>query len=282
MTTSGLDPYLPTLGDIVDDAMEMAGIDPASASQRHLSSAVRSMNDVYLWLQNKGEAMFRDDVETVMVGAGQPTFFAPKGTISIKQAVIRFGNDMNSDTPLSIYAKSVWFDMTSKSQRGRPTVLAVNYSQPTSQSAGVLNDIDRMFPERPVEGGYGGNAYGEGGYGGANGSPQGKAYTPGDGPQVILWPVPDKDYTIHYTRVRESQRARQLCENIDARSIWTLAIKFKLAAFMALKFNVSRYQMLDADAERHYADTLGNNRETAETVMLPWSYSPLRGRQRRR
>ena len=281
MPTSGLDPYLPTLGDIVDDAMEMAGIDPASASQRHLSSAVRSMNDVYLWLQNMGEAMFRDDIETVIVQAGQPTFFAPKGTISIKKAVIRFGTEQNNDTPLEIYSKLTWFDMTSKSQRGRPTLLAVNYSAPSAQDSGSMNDLDRMFPQTPGQSGYGEAEYGEGNFGGSILSDEGKAYTPNNGPQVVLWPVPDAQYTVNYLRVRESQRARQLCENVDARSIWVMAIKFKLASFLALKFNVKLFSVLDGQADKYYAQTSGNNRETSDSKLIGWSYSPLRGRQRR-
>jgi hypothetical protein len=282
MATSGLDPYLPTLGDIVDDAMEMAGIDPASASQRHLSSAVRSMNDVYLWLQNKGEAMFRDDVETAIVAPGQPTFYAPKGTLSIKQANIRIpSHARNSNTPLTIYAKSTWFDLTDKSQRGRPSILAVNYSEPASQSAGVLNDVDRLFPQAPDETGYGSGPFGEGSYGGSTMADEGKAYTPGRGPQAILWPVPDQEYQVSYIRVRESQRARMLCENIDARSIWTLAIKFKLASFLALKFNVKLFSLLEGQAQQHYQETLGNNRETSDTRITMFSHSPLRGRQRR-
>lgn len=281
MPTSGLDPYLPTLGDIVDDAMEMAGIDPASASQRHLSSAVRSMNDVYLWLQNMGEAMFRDDIETVIVQAGQPTFFAPKGTLSIKKAVIRFGTEQDNDTPLSIYSKLTWFDMTSKSQRGRPSLIAVNYSEPTAQDTGSMNDLDRMFPIPPAESGYGEAEYGEGNFGGGLLSDEGKAYTPGSGPQVVLWPVPDQEYTVSYIRVRESQRARQLCENLDARSIWTLAIKFKLASILAMKFNPAKFAVLDGQADKYYQQTTGNNRESSESRLTGWSASPLRGRQRR-
>ena len=65
MTTSGLDSWLPTIGEILDEALEYAGIDPATANARHLKSALRSMNQVYMWLENDREALFRDDIETI-------------------------------------------------------------------------------------------------------------------------------------------------------------------------------------------------------------------------
>lgn len=279
MATSGQDPWLPSIGAIIDEAFEYAGVDPATATARHLASAIRSMNSVYQWLENEGEALFRDDIETVIVNEGQATFFVPPGTLSIKSAHITEINPPSNQSELLIYAKASWFEMPDRNQRGRPTVLALNFSAPMSFD-GIQTDTDALFdPPLQPEG------YGEGGYG--DGPFDGPAldtsqYTPGGGPQAILWPIPEKSYRISYRRVRQSQRAVLLSENADAHAIWTSAIIFRLAHYLALKYNVSRADKMEVKSLQYLNSTKLNNRESDDTRIHAVSFSPVRGGGRRR
>lgn len=278
MTTSGLGPWIPTIGEIIDDALEYAEIDPASANARHLKSAMRSLNQVYLWLENSNEALFRDDVETLSIKKGQPFFFAPAGTLSIKKGMIRsFGQPTSYENNLDVFPKAVWFDMPAKGQVGRPSILALNYSTPVTPDH-LLTDTEKLLSEKPTEGGYSDGGYGD--YDWASSPAEGMAYTPGMGPQVILWPIPDMDYTLDYTRVRQTQQATRLGENMDVRSIWVNAITFRLGYFLALKYKPSKANTLKMESEEALNATKMNNRETADVWMTAASMSPIRGRRR--
>lgn len=274
MTTSGLGSWLPTIGEIIDEALEYAGIDPASANARHLKSAMRSLNQVYLWLENDREALFRDDIETVSIKAGQAYFFAPPGTLSVKKGMIRsVGQPAAYANNIEVFPKAVWFDMPSKSQVGQPSIMALNYSAPVTPDH-LYTDTEKLLDEPSSEG-----TFSDGGYGGQDWAAppaEGMAYTPGTGPQVILWPIPDRDYTLDFIRVRETQKATQLGQHADARRIWVLAITFKLAHFLAVKYNFKKANYLEGMANEELAKTNMNNRETADINMTATSFSLIR------
>ena len=154
MTTSGLDSWIPTIGEIIDDALEYAGVDPASANARHLKSAMRSINQVYLCLENRNEALFRDDIETVSIRAGQPFFYAPDGTLSVKKGTIRsVGQPTSSENNIEVYPKAVWFDMPAKGQVGRPSIMAlIACCQPSARngaSIGSASSAENMLFSAP-------------------------------------------------------------------------------------------------------------------------------------
>lgn len=278
MATSGLDAWLPTIGEIIDDALEYATIDPASATARHLQSAMRSINQVYLWLENGNEALFRDDIESLTIHQGQPFFYAPAGTLSIKKGVLRgVGQPVAFENNIDVYPKATWFDMPSKNQLGRPSIMALNYATPITPN-GLFSDTENAIGEITE-----GSNYGAGGYGDFDwNSPaaEGLAYTPGMGPQVILWPVPDQDYQLDYIRVRQTQRASQLGQNLDARSIWVNAITFKLAHFLSLKYAKKEADRFERLAAQALEDTKMNNREIADVWMGTVSMSPARSGRR--
>jgi hypothetical protein len=280
MTTSGLGSWIPTIGEIIDDALEYAGIDPATANARHLKSAMRSINQVYLWLENNKEALFRDDIETVGIKAGQPFFYAPPGTLSIKKGVLRaVGQPTSYENNIDVFPKAVWFDMPAKGQVGRPTIMALNYSAPVTPDH-LYSDTEKMMSDAPAKGGYGDGGYGD--YDWATAPVEGSAYTPGSGPQVILWPVPDMDYQLDYIRVRQTQKATQLGQNMDVRSIWINAMTFKLGHYLSLKYAKDKANNLERLAEQALAETNMNNREIADLHMSAASYSPVRSRRRYR
>lgn len=280
MTTSGLDSWIPTIGEIIDDALEYAGVDPASANARHLKSAMRSINQVYLWLENRNEALFRDDIETVSIRAGQPFFYAPAGTLTIKKGTMRsVGQPTSYENNIDVFPKAVWFDMPAKGQVGRPSIMALNYSSPVTPDY-LLSDTQKLLSDAPVEGGFSEGGFGD--FDWASPPAEGKAYTPGIGPQVILWPVPDMDYTLDYIRVRQTQRASQLGQNMDQRTIWVNAITFKLGHFLCLKYNKKEADRMERLAEDALNQTNMNNRETADIYMSAASFSPVRSRRRYR
>lgn len=280
MTTSGLGSWLPTIGEIIDEAMEYAGIDPASANARHLKSAIRSMNNVYLWLENDREALFRDDIETIQIKAGQAYFFAPAGTLSVKKGMIRsVGTSANYANNIEVFPKAVWFDMPAKGQVGRPSIMALNYSTPITPDH-LLTDVDRLYDQPQTEGTYGDGGFGD--FDWASAPAEGTAYTPGSGPQVILWPVPEADYILDYTRVRQTQKASQLGQNMDMRSIWVTTMTFKLAHLLALKYNPKRAAEYERLANEELAKTNMNNRETADIHVTAYSASVIRPGRRYR
>lgn len=274
MQTSGLGSWSPSVGEIVDEAFEYAGIDPAAANARHLKSALRSMSQVYLWLENDREALFRDDVESINIRAGQPFFYAPAGTLNIKKGMIRIvGQPDSYANNIEVFPKAVWFDMPSKGQVGRPSIMAVNYSTPMTPDW-LQSDTARLLSEPEAGGTFSDGGFGDYDY--AQAPAEGMAYTPGAGPQVILWPVPDQDYTLDYIRVRETQRPTQLGQAPDLRRIWVLAATFKLAHFLALKYNPKRAADNERMANEELAKTNMNNRETADIRVTAFSFSPTR------
>jgi len=280
MTTSGLGSWIPTIGEIIDDALEYAGIDPAAANARHLKSAMRSMNQVYLWLENNKEALFRDDIETVSIKKGQPFFYAPDGTLSIKKGTLRsVGQSVSFENNIDIFPKAVWFDMPSKGQVGRPSIMALNYSAPITPDH-LYTDTEKLIGEEIQAGGYSEGGYGD--FDWASPPAEGKAYTPGNGPQVILWPIPDQDYILDYMRVRQTQRASKLGENMDVRSIWINAMTFKLGHMLCLKYNKAEADRMGQLAQQALEETNMNNRETTDIYMSAASYSPIRRGRRYR
>lgn len=280
MTTSGLDAWVPTIGELADDALEYANIDPASASQRHLASLIRSYNQVSVWLGNSNEAIFRDDIETIVIKKGQPFFFLPDGTLSVRKAMLRkVGEPTSYSNNIETIMKAVWFDMPAKSQVGRPSVLALNYAAPVSPD-GLFTDTEKTLDTPPTQGGYGEQGYGDLGY--AAQKMYGEAYDPGQGIQGILWPVPDEDYILDYMRVRQTQKATQLGQNPDANLIWIEAITHRLAYYMCLKYNrkdAANHERLSNEA---LARTNMNNRETADVFVSVQTYSPARSPRRYR
>lgn len=274
MATSGLGSWLPTIGEIIDEALEYAGIDPASANARHLKSAMRSLNQVYLWLENDREALFRDDIESITIKAGQAYFFAPPGTLSVKKGMVRtVGQPASYANNIEVFPKAVWFDMPSKSQAGRPSIMALNYSAPVTPDH-LYTDTEKLLDNPSSEG-----AFSEGGYGDADWASapaEGLAYTPDRGPQVILWPIPDADYIVDYIRVRETQRATMLGQHPDARRIWMSAITFRLAYFLALKYNPKNALLMKSQSEEELERTNMNNREIADINMSATSFSLVR------
>ena len=64
-------------------------------------------------------------------------------------------------------------------------------------------------------------------------------------PYIQLWPVPDAAYEITYDRLRWMQDITAMGETFDARKTWIPTIIAGLAMYIALDFNIERFELLE-------------------------------------
>jgi hypothetical protein len=89
MATSGTYAWSPTNASIIEEAAERAGIDPATLTHRHLTSAKSSLNYVLLELQSEQPDIFwRVDRESTSLSAAASSLALASGTVEVNDVMI--------------------------------------------------------------------------------------------------------------------------------------------------------------------------------------------------
>ena len=120
MSTSGTYTFSPRVAEILDEAWERCGLDPATLDVRHIVSAKRSLN---LLLTSELSA---DQINLWKVASYTPTvpsqgansLSLPSGAIDVLEAYTRDGD--GNDTPMLPISRSEWAEIPDKDQQGRP------------------------------------------------------------------------------------------------------------------------------------------------------------------
>lgn len=276
MATSGEGPWFPRLSDIIDDALELgADTDPAKASERQLSSALRSYNAQLVDFDNEGEAIARIEQRELTVLQNQATFLTAGDTLAVTEAMIRI---QGVDYPLTQRSFYEWQRQPVKGQTGRPTSFTLHYGRPRDILLEIQNSAGTVI--QPTSG-YGLNPYGISSW-----DPdynEGKAYDPSAaGPQVIFWPVPDQSYELIYTVIRLSQAAYTLGENPDVRRTWMNGLRFGVAKDLALKYMPERFPQLERQYEKAMNKARHENRSRSDVMMGAVGFDFSYGRRSRR
>jgi len=118
MTTTGTYSFDPQLAEILDEAFERAGVDPAAPGTHMIQSARRSLrfmlNSEWASFGQK-QWLIAEGTETMTVG--KVDFYLPPGAVDILDAVLR-RND--KDTEMYGISRDEYLTLVDKSSRGRP------------------------------------------------------------------------------------------------------------------------------------------------------------------
>lgn len=128
MSTSNSYSFDPTFAQVLDEAFERAGLDPATISERHILSAKMSINLLFTeWTVKDADVLYRvlPDTETVVATT---TYFSPQtGTFDIDGLVVNY-NSAGTDIRLSRMSREDYLELPDKTQTGRPTQYYVDQS----------------------------------------------------------------------------------------------------------------------------------------------------------
>jgi hypothetical protein len=117
MTTSATYGFNPNLASFIDEAVELAGLEPQSINGDHILSIRRSMGFAFSKWASKGhrEWKFEQSIHTVTQGEFQ--FNLPKGTVDLQTVIIR---RQDRDTGMIPASRSDYTLLADKTIEGRP------------------------------------------------------------------------------------------------------------------------------------------------------------------
>lgn len=119
MASTGTFLFHPELAELVDDAFEQAGIDPAKLDPRHLKSAARSAELMMGTWFTKGWTQWRIESSTQALAAGVNTFSLPVGGWDIFHAMIAVDGE-DTATPMRAISRTDYSALNDKTLTGRP------------------------------------------------------------------------------------------------------------------------------------------------------------------
>lgn len=130
MATSGTYTFDPTFAGILDEALERAGIDPATITNRHITSARMSLNLMLTeWSVRDGDALYKVTSSTESLAASTPSFSLPAGATDI------IGDDLVMDyaasgveTPIKRMSRQDYLRVAEKANEGRPSGFYVDHT----------------------------------------------------------------------------------------------------------------------------------------------------------
>ena len=137
MVSSGTYTWDLTVGALMEEAFEMAGIDPEAITHRHITSAMRSLNLLQTELATETpDAQFRVDQETgsLVVGsvASDARLSLAVGTIDVIDIVVKGAND-SAEIPILRTNRDDYLRLPDKDTTAlRPTQWYVDHSATNS------------------------------------------------------------------------------------------------------------------------------------------------------
>lgn len=245
-----------SLGDLLDESAERAGLDPGALSHRHLNSITRSLQLLLTDVENRG-ATPEDRMQTVAVPLpqGYGAVQLPADTLDVTQASVFF---QGKPYPLGRTSREDYQNLSFPTQLGNPSIFWLSKSQPP-ESVFLTNVVGGtytpsldfsdgrntqnifMFPAWP---------------GG------GQATAAGTGPYLVLWPQNNLGATqLTVTRLRQIGMPNAFGDQLDATRNWTETLCKGLAARIAEKYNpeaepglLQKYEraLLERDAEQDH------------------------------
>lgn len=123
MTTSNTYAFAPDVGEIIDEAFERCGLDPAALTGRHMRSARRSFNYLFTEWANDGVHLWAVDQVTLALVAGTATYNCDASTVAILEMVVRRDG---SDTPVYPMGRDEYLAIPDKTSEGLPNRFYLN------------------------------------------------------------------------------------------------------------------------------------------------------------
>lgn len=218
------------LGDLIDEAAELGGLDPSALTHRHLHSIKRSLNLLFIEIENEGaRPEYRQETKVLQIAANMNYILLPPGTIDVLEVAWRKDGQ---DRPLARTTRQNYLAIADKSVMGMPQQFWVSKSLPT----------ELVLGQEPATG-WGEGLFGYGTFGGEDSDDEGDL----DRKMLVLWPGTDSDGYLVYNRLRETEDVPgTLGSDVDARRNWLDTICYGLAARVAQKYDPPRFKDLYA------------------------------------
>lgn len=153
LTTSNTYLFNPDLAEMVDEAFERAGIDPADIGYRHIVSARRSMNLMFSRWINRGVLTWAVDHAQHTVTQGEISFVLPDGGLDILSANLERDG---TATPMQVMDRGEYHRIVDKMTQGRPGRYFVERTNATPvvhywQAAGNDSDVIDFWFFRQIQ-----------------------------------------------------------------------------------------------------------------------------------
>ena len=248
-----------SLGDLIDESTERAGLNPKTLTADHLTSIARSINLVATDLESLGPvAEYRTDTLTVTLPSLYGAVQLPSDTIDVSGVcILAATGGVRGPVPLARTHREDYQTLSFPSARSPvPSLFWVSKSQPPESmfltgSLGAdylpsLNFSDPrnsqnliMFPAWPC------------------GAP---LQQNGEGPFLILWPMNSaSEGRLTVTRVRQIKTQTEFGEQLDMERAWTETFVRGLAASLARKWNKPEYPGLKMEFQEALDDRRAEN-----------------------
>jgi hypothetical protein len=128
VATSGVYTWTPTLANLIDEACERAGINPATLTHQHLISARNSLNYVFRELETEQvDQFYRIDQESTAVSAATYQVSLASGSVEVIQLWYRTSGS-TTDIPITRISREDYQNIPTKASTGNPTMAYVDHS----------------------------------------------------------------------------------------------------------------------------------------------------------
>lgn len=118
MATSGTYTFAPDAAELLDEAFERVGVDPSQLTARHLRSARRSLNLLFVEWANKGTHLWTVEQKTTDLIDGTATYNAETSIVCVLEMIVRRSG---LDTPVEPMARDEYLAIPMKTEEGMPT-----------------------------------------------------------------------------------------------------------------------------------------------------------------
>lgn len=249
MTSTGTYDFGLNALDVIEEAFERCGRDPASLTHRHLRSAVRSLNLLSIEIENSVDLPFRIDRVQQTLAVGDRGLWLPAGTMDVLSAYLRLVSNSEVILPLRRVSVEDWELLVPKDQGGPPTQYAVSKSLPGESSL-----VDS------------GDTAGAAGAWGSS-TTQGVDAHPTHRLALVWWPSANAADTLLYHRLRSAQDYTNLSDSPDYARNWLDAISAGLAYRLAMKWAPDRKESLGVDWARAQVLAKQGGRDRSDVMI---------------
>jgi hypothetical protein len=124
-STSGTTSFFLEIADIIDDAMDMLGGEPVLGDEP--VSARRSLNLLFIDLQNRGIPLFAQDAQTLSLVADDKDYTLDADTVDILEGMLRRTDGaLVTDLQMHRISMEEYIQLPNKEQSGRPSQFALD------------------------------------------------------------------------------------------------------------------------------------------------------------
>ncbi len=201
-----------SLGDLVDEAVENAGLDPAALTHRHLVSITRSLELLFIELETSGaNAEYRMETKEYDIDVGDGGVVLEADTLDVTQVTITI---QGKPYPLGRSTREDFLTLSFPAATGAPSIFYLSKSNPA----------DDILPDS------------------VSGNPGNTT------PILQLWPLNGLtgDATVRLVRMRQHAMPSNFGSTLDTRRSWMPTLCLGLAAKIASKYNPADEPRLDS------------------------------------